>query len=299
MSRSIKKFLFGPVLVLTASLFFIGGPDSLALPTISYAWNLGHILFFALLALATNHWKPKLTREYPVQLLLFVLLISIDIELVQTLIGRSLSLNDVYRNLTGFGLALLVVRRSRMLVLLVLPLLFFLAKDLTGFAKTAYSDYLLQQRSPIIEDFEHSATLRQWQGQIELIEDKQSENNRLAQLTFPAKKYSGFYFDSILKDWTGYTQLTFRIHNPYDEEQALVIRLNDEAHERSDQEHKDRFNRLLQLASGWNEVSIPLQDIKQAPADREMDLTQMFRLMLFYGNLEEEKQLLLDDIILK
>lgn len=42
------------VLVIVAPLFFVGGPDWASGPLYKSAWNLGHIMFFAVLTLAVR-----------------------------------------------------------------------------------------------------------------------------------------------------------------------------------------------------------------------------------------------------
>ncbi|TCS41629.1 hypothetical protein [Reinekea marinisedimentorum] len=294
-----KTFYLCLLLALLASLFFVGGPAAYSLPSLRYAWNLGHILFFALLAIALHSLNANLTRQHALKIIFSVLLASIGIELLQSLIGRSLSGKDIFRNLTGFGLALALLYRTPRLWVLAIPLTAFLVFDLSGFAKALHSDYLLQRQAPVIEDFQQAVTLRQWLGEIERVADTEDRQNQVAKITFPAKKYSGVYFDSMLQDWSHYKLFSMRLYNPYPAQQELILRLNDVTHEHSTQEYNDRFNTVITLEPGWNRISIPLAVIKAAPAEREMDLSHMYRLMLFYGSLEAPRELLLDDIRLK
>ena len=46
--------------------------------------------------------------------------------------------------------------------------------------------------------------LRQWLGEIERVADTEDHQNQVAKITFPAKQYSGVYFDSMLQDWSHY-----------------------------------------------------------------------------------------------
>jgi len=76
----------------------------------------------------------------------------------------------------------------------------------------------------------------------------------------------------------------------------LTIRIEDALH---NQQHNDRFNRTLSIEPGLNDVSIPLKDIRDAPVGREMDLSQVWQLILFTSRPEEPLELHISDIWLE
>jgi len=58
----------------------------------------------------------------------------------------------------------------------------------------------------------------------------------------------------------------------------LVLRIHDRRH---NEDYADRFNRSLTFQPGINAFRIPLDEIRAAPAGREMDLSAIERLSVF------------------
>ena len=56
-NTQILRYLAFAGMILIAPLFFVGGPGWSDGPLFKSAWNLGHILFFALLTLAIQPWR--------------------------------------------------------------------------------------------------------------------------------------------------------------------------------------------------------------------------------------------------
>jgi len=285
------------LLIPVASLFFIGGPAATALPVEKYAWNLGHIAFFIVATLAFAHFRPVRSNRDVYIFLAAVFGISIFIEVIQRFTGRDFSSVDILRNLAGAVLTLFFIARKYLKGILIGFFGFVLALDLTGFTYTAVTDYKMQSRAPIVENFESLGTLLYWEGNIE-----QASENRLAgqfagKVTLAANvPFPGVNQAPVLADWAGYESVEFNIHNSALHPLSVTIRINDKAHELSDQDYDDRFNRNFELANGWNQIDIPLNDIQQAPTTREMDLTQIYRVGIFSGTLEQPVTLTFDEI---
>lgn len=290
---------FGLLLICLTSLFFVGGPDQVTYPTIRYAWNMGHIVFFALVTLFLIRIRRKSVMEKPHRALLILLAVSLSLESVQLFLGREFSLFDILRNLTGFALVVLLFNRKALHYGVTLLLAAFLLFDLSGLAKTMVIDWQLQNRGPVIDDFEKKLTVNQWRGRIQRVADEQNPENHLIKVWFPPRRYTGIALTSLKRDWSEYQTFSLRLFNPKPFEQTLTLRLNDFAHQQAKQKYDDRYNQQLVLANGWNTFEIPLEDIRNAPADREMDLTQMYQLVLFYPDLDEWRELKLDEIVLK
>ena len=79
-------------------------------------------------------------------------------------------------------------------------------------------------------------------------------------------------------DWSAFESLTFVIHSSQSHPFQLVLRIHDKLHS---QDHADRFNRSLMIMHGENRFRIPLAEIRNAPARREMDMTRITGFTLF------------------
>jgi hypothetical protein len=78
--------------------------------------------------------------------------------------------------------------------------------------------------------------------------------------------------------------------------QLIVIRIDDLYH---NNEHSDRFNKAINIVLGLNHINIPLDDIRQAPVGRELDLRAIKTLLLFAVNPPKAFSLYQDNFRLK
>jgi VanZ family protein len=100
----------------------------------------------------------------------------------------------------------------------------------------------------------------------------------LARLDLKPGAYPGIRIAEPHPDWSGYRVLAITIVSDLDAPLPIAIRVHDAAH---DQRYEDRFNRVLTVAPGVNRFSIALDDIRQAPDRREMDMRRIRGVLLF------------------
>jgi len=99
-----KRIYLLVLLSVMFTLFFWGGPDLYSPRSLKYFWNLGHIIFFALLPL---FFVPSLRRSHSdkyaiICILIGTLVMGIIIEFLQSdQNGRIRDLGDIVRNIIG------------------------------------------------------------------------------------------------------------------------------------------------------------------------------------------------------
>ncbi len=287
-------------LLITSSLFFIGGPKVTALPTLRYLWSLGHIVFyFCAVFLFTRFYSIKKERQ-SIYIFLAVLIISLAIELIQTQTGRYFSIGDILRNLVGSAAALLLASFDRVTKIAAILLMPFLLLDGWRLWQTAHTDYATARLFPVIEDFESQATASRWDGNITQVTDHVFAGHYSAKLHLPVKKYSGVSLGNISRDWREFHTLEMHIFNPEQETQNLDFRINDEQHELAEiRTYNDRFNTQFTLKPGWNHILIPLAEIKKAPQDRDMDMSKITTLIWFMTDLKTPATVYFDEFRLQ
>lgn len=298
-------FRHWPVIVLlpVAALFFVGGPTGFSLPWVQYGWNLGHIAFFFVAALACHCYVPFRSALRVFLFITAVAMASVAIEFIQSGVGRSLSAMDVARNLTGATLGLAAVAWRNVPKWLVVCALFFGLADSVGFARAALADYTIQTQAPLIDDFQSSLTLGHWHGDTQHIDipnslDGQGKKNAL-QVTFSKNAQQKLEYYPLMRNWQGYELFTMRIFNPASEPIEINLRLNDKFHDLGEQEHPDRFNTSIVLNTGWNTIEIPITTIKTAPQNRDMNMADMRRLILHKQVTDQSIEFVIDDVRLK
>jgi VanZ family protein len=291
--RTLATLLLSAV----AILFFVGGPKETTLPSLGYLWNLGHIGFFFCTVSVLLQYRSLRTSMHIWLLCAVVLAISLCIESIQFFIGRSFSLVDICRNLLGTTAALWFFGKTKIPYTITGAAILIALSDLTGFSKTLYSDYHIFRMAPVLEDFESGSTMSRWEGEISRDTSQVYSGNYSGKIILPVRKYSGTTLTFPFRDWSAYKTLEMRIYNPDTQIMEMTLRINDEVHELSEEQHfYDRFNTKLKLQPGWNTITIALEDIKTAPLKRDMDMSKIVRLVWFIGEPQKPAEIYLDDL---
>ena len=277
------------ILLLGFPFFFFGGPGYYSSRSFAAAWNLGHILFFTLAAwLLGRYFLERGWRRSFFSLCLrvfvVVLVAGIGIELLQMGIdGRFPDLRDVLRNQLGCLIAFaffppvrlpVTGSRRRLLQAGVLGLLLFAVWPL---ARALVDERLAHKQFPVLSDFETPFEWLRWKDtrQLRVVTAPVRHGRHALRVQLSTATYSGtslFYFPH---DWRGYRWLRFSIFNPGGREIALHCRINDVRHRDHGQRFEDRFHHRFLLKKGWNDLAVSLEEVKQAPAGRTMDMQRI------------------------
>ena len=307
-----RAFVLFVTLVLFALLFF-GGVDEGAVRSLREFWNLGHIALFLVLGyLLLTPPSPLATRTFTMQFLAvvsFAFLLGGLIELVQARIGRDMSLIDVTRDGIGalLSLAFLAPQRLSLSVTarrsLQASVLLLLAWACTPFAMALWDENQANKHWPELANFESSMELGRWSstGAARLsIDDTVSlKGGHAMRIELSTSKYSGASLDYFPRDWSAYERLIINLYNPAANPMTVTCRIHDRIHSQSRiQQYKDRFNRTYQLNPGWNQITISLQELANAPAGRSMNTQLIDGLQIFVSGLASPATIYIDEIYL-
>jgi hypothetical protein len=111
----------------------------------------------------------------------------------------------------------------------------------------------------------------------------------------PGHQYPGTSLVYFPGDWNGYELLVIRLFNPSSGTLEINIRVHDRAHEKA-YRYGDRFNLSTQVKLGWSDLEIRLNEIKNAPRERKMNMREISNLGIFTGNLKMPELLYVDKI---
>ncbi|MDX1457080.1 MAG: succinyl-CoA synthetase subunit beta [Marinobacter sp.] len=301
----LTRRLLGLALLLILPLFFFGGPDWSSGPLYKSAWNLGHVLFFGLLTLWINPrrwlsgWPLWLTATAAVAL------IGAGIEALQDGLDRQADWHDVFRNLIGCWLVLawqpsprrksalsqLNIQRTARFATAALVLL-----EVSSVGQIAYQQYQLYQQLPHLYDFSHDHPKRYWSGALSRDVTLAAVDHATLKIRLGTEQYSGVSLHNLPGDWRDYDRLLLNLYNPSVAPFTMTIRVNDVRHDRGDNAYNDRFNTRLFVRPGHNEFSISLEDIRTAPANRQMDMDEIRRIGLFTVYLPSPETVYLTEI---
>ncbi|MDX1551044.1 MAG: succinyl-CoA synthetase subunit beta [Marinobacter sp.] len=300
----IWQYLAFAGIVLIAPFFFIGGPGWTDGPLYKSAWNLGHILFFALLTLAIQPWRFWTGWKLWGLATLAVLLVGLGIELLQYGTSRQMDGQDLFRNLLGLWIILLISpgatdpsRSGLGTWSLRIAIAALLVAETGATAAVALQQYRVSQLLPELYDFSQSDPSPFWNGAIAAADVAGPQNG--LRLSLSTARYSGATLHNFPGDWQGYGQLVISLDNPQDQPVPITLRINDIQHDQGDNDYSDRFNTRLTLSPGPNTFQLDLDRIRNAPATRTMNMREVRRLKLFTTGLKAPKTVYLRDLRLK
>jgi len=310
--NSLKRYLddrlwiYGILLAAGSVLLFAGGPDYYSPRSFRHFWDLGHLVYFALLAGLLLRWNAvsqlSLARQWMI-ILVTTLVLGASIELLQNGTSRTPDTGDVLRDMIGSLLVLVFgTPGSKLkpagwrLCLQILVIALALAQ-LWPLARSLTDEAIARHQFPLLSGFETPFEIDRWSGAGLTVETLASiTDGRILKLPLTTDRYSGValrYFDG---DWTSARTLKFSLYNPGADPLRVICRIHDLQHADGDEEYEDRFNRSLLLAQGWNHIEIDLDEVKHSPADRSMDMTRIRGLGLFTVSLPAPRILYLDDV---
>lgn len=294
-----------PMLPLLAALplFFVSWGQGLANP-LRQLDDVAHLGYFAMLAWALTLLPPVARRPQPLRFglpLAVVLVAGGAIELIQPRFGRTASWGDLGLDLLGglLGLLFLAAGRGglnrRLLIGSRLGILALAGLILAKPAATLCDMELAARQFPVLDDFESRLQAGRWtHGTI----DHTLARHGQASLRVPlgTTLYSGTTLTRCFGDWRGYSAFALSIHNPGPGSLRLTISIRDQKDELHGCRYHDRFNRSFLLKPGWNDLRIPMAEIKKAPTHRNLDLAHLREVAIFATRLPAPRVIHLDDL---
>jgi len=305
----MRKFYFKSrwniLLLVIFPWFFIGGPGDGDSRIFKEVWNLGHILFFAVFALEADRYYSNrgfARQSKYLSIISIILVVATIIEICQSLLpGRVASLLDIIFGLNG-GLAVLIWKDakqkpfSRKIVLRAFGLS-GIALCMIPLLLVNVDEYREWRDFPMLSDFESFMDVSRWEakGRIERVKKPVKSGSFALKIDLNTDKYSGIFLHYFPEDWSKAQALTFSVYNP-GKTIALHYRLHDWKHCGEHQDYSDRFNGHTDLHPGWNTIRIDIDQIKNGPKNRKMDINHIRGFGLFVVELPVAKIFYLDDV---
>ena len=279
--------------------------------------SLGHIPLFGLIAwtvlLAINLKKPVIS-DWPiwsyVAAFLFTLGISFMSELVQIITPRDASIKDFFLNSLGssvfLGAGLLWAnqefskrygswhKRLRFIFAAVTIILCVFA--VRPLVLIAIDEIQKKESFPVIASFETKRELKRWEGgnnDLRLSQEHVKDGQYSLRVALAPGKYSGIHIAHPPNDWRGFNSFDFTVFNQSEKSLNIMLKIFDWEH---NYEYSDRFNRLIRLKPGENNISIPFRDIASAPEKRKMRMDKIGQVSFFVRDLKEKQILYFDNI---
>ena len=236
--------------------------------------------------------------------LVIITIFAIGIELVQLQINRTSELSDIRRDMVGAFLGYIHVFRFRghlgtkLVSLLTVAIVLFIF-ELSPLAKSVIDEINIQRDKTALSNLEYLFEEERWIGNSTrfISEEFVSDGDNSLRVEFNTDKYSGVFLRYMHRDWREKNRLHFDVYYPDHDDLLLQIRISDYSHVGNNRYH-DRYNKEIQLRSGWNKVEISIEEIKNAPSDRLIDLENIESVGMFVVEQPEAKTIYIDNVYL-
>jgi VanZ family protein len=266
-----------------------------------------YLLLGGLSAGAFLAFRPLCTSAVRAAIQAFVCcsLLAVFIEIVQPWFGRSESIVDFQNGVLGsvtalLGFFLLPQENRQKKIGWILIWSGGLCLTLVPAWHEWQAERLQRRLLPVLADFEQDWQLRFWSP---LTDDDQQEEQltavegpgkgRYLRVETNGKDFSGVEYRTNGLDLTSAENLRFAVY-------ALDFsRINlriDDYNDCSD--FDSRYNGSFALQPGWNEIAVPVDSIRHAPAHRTLDISAIKRLLFFVAESGRPGEFRLDDICL-
>ncbi len=210
-------------------------------------------------------------------------------EFLQKFAGRSPDLSDVAANGAGLFAGLIwIASRTKsgwLRFWLVMVFGFILLAASFNPVLEAWDTMQQDQTFPMLASFERSRETGAWLPHNATIERSASwsaDGQYSAKITLTGGEYPGVVMDWFPADWRGYRSLKMEFYNSGDSELQLIVKLFDAPHEQTGFAPDDRFHRSVVLPPESHvSVEILLSDVKDSPASRQMQLSEMSTIEIF------------------
>lgn len=258
--------------------------------------NTSHFIIFGALTTLLLKRVPGNSLFRIGTVLFIVFSAGLAIEILQKFVRRDPEVSDVVADVIGALIVICWTQKASWLVwggrIIFSGVLFV---HLSFIAYLASWQILIAYQLPLIATFEHYQELSRWHGRNELSGAYVSEGKRSLKSKFTTRRYSRISLTEMPHDWVGFKYLKFDLYNPDATELELTLRIQDERHRRLRSSFNDRYTRRLSIKPGWNAFSINLEEVKNAPEGREMDMSKVDEIALFSMSLPERRTIYTDN----
>ncbi len=252
---------------------------------------------------------PRILRMGLARLLILasvLLVVGALCEILQQFVGRSTSLSDILCN--GCGLIagmfwclgrLAIHKTMRTAASLMSVSLLLIPSWSPAFELLECRKQKLE--FPLLASFERQRELNAWKAHEATIEQSttwHSDGTASMQVNgLAGTKHPGASFLGLISDWHQFAALELDVFNPGEKPLSLRISIFDRHHYTSSHDPADRFGRAIELPAGEaTHIHIELADVKHAPADRLMDISQLECMNLFIVRPKTDIAFLVDNV---
>jgi hypothetical protein len=307
MNQKISTALLFIVAVILAILLFFGKGQQ-DLRSLQETWNSGHLLAFWLWShLLLTRWPALSRRPFWQQAIICMtvgLVVSFTIEAVQSSIGRTLSYADIRKNMVGCAIAIsMSVPARKQLARTIrvgfqMVVIIALIVEMLPMSRAIVDDVIAWRQFPVLCSFETPFENERWIGKAEFTIDHNIKRQGDASLKIIPKETQRTRATLLYlgRNWNGYRVFEFDVYNPLQSQIRLMLGVHDEIYYRDGWKGEDRYLRSFRLTHGWNHIQIPLEEIRTAPKDHPMMMSNIREITIWAWQNKRSTVIYIDEI---
>lgn len=297
------------------------------LPGNTFFWreihNFGHIPLFGIMAalilnLSFIFLQTIIQKRYLHYILAFCItvMLGVILEFIQISGPRDADIGDIWRDIIGalifLGIYLIYdskmtdlfsIMKKRVKTIVIIGLLILITLSILPAVIWGGAYLYRDWNFPTICGFESILENKFFRYQNAILEITTPpegwlgiKSEHAGRLTFMPAKYPGLNIEEPYPDWTEYGVFCISIYSELENPVALYFRIDDLHY---NQTWEDRFNYSFTVLPGYNQIDISIEEIRQGPVNRKMDMTAIANILLFAHNPLDTFSVYIDDIILK
>lgn len=158
---------------------------------------------------------------------------------------------------------------------------------------------IARKQFPVLSTFETPFEIERWSGNnsaLTIDHDIVKYGKSSLKVSLTTAQYSGVYLRYFPEDWRNFSFLRLAIFNSSSELLKIHCRVHDRLHVINGFPLNDRFNGSFILDRGWNTITIPMEQILNAPVSRTMDLTNIKGIGIFVIRLPTPEIIYIDHV---
>ncbi len=306
MNKSLGSALLLLLSIAVLILCFVGIAEPYHARSLLALWDSGHAVAFFLWTTLFLRASRFMQGKNLLPCLLLCLCLSLIagglIELIQSRLGRAASFHDLVNDLLGTAVGVFFFTLTKQkqtgqlpIACLAITLILVLAWNYRVFLY-AYDEAVARRDFPVLLDFSSPLQILRLGGNAGF--NAVNENKPTIRIDFETEKYSGFNLTYMPRDWRGWSmlELDLDLDNPAAKSLRLTCRIHDVQHSDGNEEYTDRFNQSFDVSAGHNLIRIDLDEARQAPAGRDLDLSRVGAIGCFTVSLDSARTIYLNSI---
>lgn len=267
-------------IVVACILFLFVGVKLIGNQELKELWNLGHFVLFLFITYPTfiSNKLNQYSLAIRISLITIVtVIVASSVEFIQAFLNRNASIEDIYISICGSITSVFLFTQVKPIQRCLGSVLFALA----GTIIFLYSVVLFIHSKidyPIKLGISKPNEMSYVSGRA-----TRQYNEETGEITviFNTDVYSSIKFTNIMNDWSEFKQLNINLTNFENRPFRIRFSIHDKKHVNSGLDYQDRYSKRIHINPGQQNIIIKINDIKNGPLNREMDVNKIQQLQLF------------------